>query len=148
MSGAGPTPTQESRAARARAPTIFVVDDDEAVRDSLRALLESHCLDVEDYGSGADFLGRYGCDRDGCLVLDINLPGMSGHELVKVMRAKGIDIPVILITGRVDAEAKALAAGTAALLEKPIEEGRLLDTIRRALAARALLRSGRLRNTT
>jgi len=117
--------------------TILVVDDDEMVRDSLRALLESRNFAVADFTSGQDFLAH----RDGmigsCVLLDIHMPGMTGVDLLKILRERGDSIPVILITGRIDAgiQAQAKAFGAAALLDKPIAAARLFAAIEDATAA-------------
>ena len=115
--------------------TIFVVDDDDAVRDSLKALLESVGLVVEVYGSCQEFLDAHAASRSGCLVLDIHLPDMSGLKLLEALEAGRIDIPAILITGCCDptTQAGTLQAGAVALLEKPLEHQLLLETIERAL---------------
>lgn len=118
-------------------PTIFVVDDDAAVQDSLKVLLESADHRVETYGSGQDFLDN---DRDhvvGCLILDLDLPVMSGLEVLQTLSVERSDIPVILISGQVDRATRdrVLKTGAVTLLEKPIEGGLLIETVARVLAA-------------
>ena len=117
--------------------TILVVDDDEMVRDSLRALLESWNFTVADFTSGQDFLARRHGTDGACVLLDIHMPGMTGVDLLKILRERGDSIPVILITGRTDAsiQAQAKAFGAAALLDKPIAAARLLAAIEDATAA-------------
>jgi FixJ family two-component response regulator len=113
-------------------PKIFIVDDDNAVRESLRALLESYGFDVEDYRSGPAFLGRYRPDMRGCLLLDMHLPEMNGLEILTKLRTEiGSDMPVVMITGRSDKPTKArlLAAGATSHLEKPLDSDHLLATI-------------------
>ena len=119
-------------------PTIYIVDDDEAVQDSLRALLESADLKVETYGSGPAFLATLDKDRRGCVVLDIDLPDMDGLEVLDRLATMNAAIPVILITGRYDQAARARTRKTRAMtvLEKPMRDGILLETIGRALAER------------
>jgi two-component system response regulator FixJ len=118
------------------APTVFIVDDDDAVRDSLKVLLEFQDYRVRDYPSGAAFLAAEQPPHNGCLVLDLHMPVMSGFELLDILTASRFDLPVILITGRNDAavQARADASGAIALLEKPFDDDVLLQTIRRALA--------------
>ena len=115
---------------------IFVVDDDEAVRDSLRALLEAYGYEVEDFASGDDFLDRYGPQMKGCVVLDVNMPGADGFSVLSRI-GRRTELPVLLATARADAAiaARATAAGAAAFLEKPFQGGQLLDQIRRVMPA-------------
>ncbi len=114
---------------------IFIVDDDEAVRDSLKLLLESYGMDVEDYGSTADFAHHYRPGGGGCLILDQHLPGSTGLDFLASREGAVLGLPVILLTGRADAALRARAAqlGVAAFLEKPVADGVLLSTIRQAL---------------
>jgi two-component system response regulator FixJ len=117
-------------------PTIFVVDDDAAVQDSLRVLLESADHRVETYGSGLDFLDNDHDHPAGCLILDLDLPVMSGLEVLEALSAGRAEIPVILISGQADRATRdrALKTGAVALLEKPIEDGLLIETVARVLA--------------
>ena len=82
--------------------TVFLVDDDESLRDALSFLLESVDLRVESFSSAAEFLSRFDPERPGCLVLDIRMPGMSGLSLQKHLVESGIRIPVLIITGHGD----------------------------------------------
>src|SRR5262245_19745492 len=92
---------------------------------------------VCDYGSADDFLRDFSPDRKGCMILDLHLPILGGLELVRMMRERKIDLPIIFITGRGDAEtrARALEAGATAFLEKPVIEDVLMPAIDRALAS-------------
>lgn len=112
-------------------PTIFVVDDDEAVRDSLRVSLEAAGHVVETYSSGADFLGAVIAGRRGCLVLDLHMPDLNGVEVLKALQRDRIALPAILITGHADDKMKADAtrAGAVAIIDKPIRAELLLETI-------------------
>jgi two-component system response regulator FixJ len=114
--------------------TIYVVDDDDVVRDSLKALLESQEFVVEDFSSGGDFFSR----RNGgaaCLVLDIHMPDMTGIDVLRRLRQDGDRLPVIMVTGRWDAtiRAQADALGVVAFLDKPVSPARLFSEIRKAM---------------
>lgn len=115
---------------------VYVIDDDEAVRDSMRALLESFAIDVSDYPSAGDFLARVSAPTNGCMLLDLHMPGMSGLELLELMRQRGWDLPVIVITGRSDdlLKERALRAGVVAVLDKPLDESTLMNALNRAFA--------------
>lgn len=117
--------------------TVFLVDDDEFVRESLVALLEAYEFKVESFSSGRDFLAERDGHANGCLLLDIHMPGVSGIDVLKKLRAERNATPVILITGRRDGmiEAQAKALGAIALLDKPIPHGALLTALRQALPA-------------
>jgi FixJ family two-component response regulator len=116
--------------------TVFIVDDDEAVRDSLKLLLETHGLSVREYASCEAFMRDYRPQNRQCLVLDQHLPGMTGLELLESLDQGGATLPTILVTGRGDStiKARAQAAGVLAYLDKPVTESRLLPLIRVALA--------------
>ncbi|HEV2548953.1 MAG TPA: response regulator [Stellaceae bacterium] len=117
------------------ARTICIIDDDAAVRDSLRVLLESHGWAVADFASTGEFLTRRHGDKSAALlILDQHLPGASGLEFLGAHGA-GLGLPVILITGASDNNLReqAYRRGVAAYLEKPLAETRLLDAIARAL---------------
>ncbi|MEJ2180614.1 MAG: PAS domain S-box protein [Gammaproteobacteria bacterium] len=117
-------------------PTVFVVDDDDAVRESIIFLLESVNLAVEGYASAEAYLDSYQPDRAGCLVLDISMPGMSGLELQEILQAQQIRIPIIFITGHGDVpmSVRALKAGALDFIEKPFNKELLLSRINDALA--------------
>jgi FixJ family two-component response regulator len=114
-----------------RAPWIFVVDDDEPVRDSTRALLEAHGMPVCVYASADALLGEVTLQCGDCLILDNHMPGMTGLELVQALRSRNIKIPVIMFTGRGDAVLKerAIRAGVLIVLDKPVNEDHLLQAI-------------------
>lgn len=116
-------------------PTVFVVDDDEAARDSLCWLIHSVGLTTETAVDAGEFLARYDPDRPGCVLLDIRMPGMSGLELLERLRKNGARIPVIMITGHGDVPmaVRALKAGAADFIEKPYNDQVLLDCIQRAI---------------
>lgn len=116
-------------------PTVFVVDDDQAMRKSLRYLLESVKLYVETFESARDFLDKYEIHRPGCVVLDVRMPGMSGLELQEHLRNQGIHIPIIIITGYGDVPmaVRAMKAGAIDFIEKPVCDQVLLEHIHDAL---------------
>jgi two-component system CheB/CheR fusion protein len=117
---------------------IYIVDDDQAVRDSLRALFEAHDFAVHDFPSGTAFLKNYAPSMHGCLLLDVNLPGIDGIEILKLLMASGSRLPVIIMTAGADSRtgANALAAGAAAFVQKPFASGQLIALVRNALHGR------------
>ena len=112
-------------------PTVFVVDDDAAVRDSLRWMIESAGLRVEGFACAEDFLDAYEPGRPGCLVLDMRMPGMSGIALQKQLAARNIEIAIIFITAHasVPTAVHAMRAGAVDFITKPFSEEALLDRI-------------------
>lgn len=125
-------------------PTVFVVDDDQAMRKSLHWLIESVGLNVETFPSARRFLESYTPGRPGCLVLDMRMPGISGLELQEKLKARNITIPVIFITGHGDVPmaVRAMKAGAIDFIEKPFNDQLLLDRIQHALEQDAQSRSG------
>ena len=115
---------------------VYVVDDDEAVRDSMRLLLESSGFIARDFAS-ADLFLRADSGDMGCLLLDLHMPGTSGLELLRLLRSRGISCPVIVVSGRRDPalDAEAMAAGASALLAKPFDDQQLLELVARAVRA-------------
>jgi FixJ family two-component response regulator len=122
---------------RQREPTVFVVDDDEAVRNSLRLLLKSMGMPSVIHGSAEEFLAGYDPDQPGCIVLDVRMPGMSGPELQDELSRRGAIIPVIFVTGHGDVQmaVEAMQHGAVDFLQKPFSDKELTDRIQRALAA-------------
>ncbi len=116
-------------------PTIFIVDDDAAVRDALKLLLRSVGQAVETFGSAQEFLDAYSEDRPGCLVLDIRMPGMSGLELQQKLNEKHSILPIIFITGHGDVPmaVEAMQAGAVDFIQKPFRDQDLIDRINQAL---------------
>jgi two-component system, LuxR family, response regulator FixJ len=126
------------------APTIYVVDDDEGVRNSLRFLLKSVGLATRTLASAREFLETYRPGQPGCVVLDVRMPGMSGLELQQQLNLRGAIIPVIFITGHGDIPmaVEAMQHGAFDFLQKPFRDQDLIDRIQRALE-----RDGRNRAT-
>lgn len=116
---------------------IYIVDDDAAVRDSLSILLESHGFTVSEYASGNDFLDQFQDGRAGCVVLDMNMPGLSGVEVLEHLRNRGENIPVIAITGRGDlaVRERLVQAGASVVFDKPVEADELVGAIESAFAS-------------
>jgi len=119
----------------AHIPTVFIVDDDGAVRHSLALLVKSMALRAETFESARAFLDEYDPGRPGCLVLDIRMPLMSGLELQQVLAERSIAIPIIFITGHGDVSmaVHAMRAGAVDFVEKPFKDQDLLDRINQAL---------------
>jgi FixJ family two-component response regulator len=118
---------------------VTVVDDDEMVRDSLRALLEAHRFQVREFESARRYLDTRDGLAQGCLLIDMHMPAMNGLELLQALRKAGDATPVVLYTGRNDPtlQAQALAAGAMAVLDKPVTYKTLLAAIRQALGQKA-----------
>lgn len=117
------------------AASVFIVDDDPAVRKSLRWLIESVGLPVKTFASGSEFLDQYDPQQPGCLVLDIRMPGMSGLELQEKLRELGRHLPIIVMTafGDVPMAVRAMKFGAVHFFEKPVKDQELLDHIQAAL---------------
>jgi len=115
--------------------TVFVVDDDPAIRESLRWLIESVGLGVKIFTTAQEFLEGYDPALPGCLVLDIRMPGMSGLDLQNELAARKVNIPILIITGHaeVPVAVRAMKAGALDFIEKPFSDQLLLDRIRRAI---------------
>jgi FixJ family two-component response regulator len=123
-------------------PAIHLVDDDDAVRDSLKTLLESYGLTVREYKSAVDFLKAPEVGEPSCLILDLHLPVLSGLDLIGIMRERAVRVPVVFITGRSDKETRerAMRAGAIAFLDKPVSEGPLMAAVCSALTSAATCR--------
>ncbi|WP_299872909.1 response regulator FixJ [uncultured Cocleimonas sp.] len=115
--------------------TVFIVDDDNAVRESLADLMDSVGIKVKTFANANDFLASYSSDSIGCLVLDIRMPGMSGLELQQELNRREAFLPVILITGHGDIPmaVQAMRQGALDFLQKPFRDQELLDRINHAL---------------
>ena len=114
---------------------IYLVDDDEAVRDSLGTLFESIGLRYEAYASALDFLQHYDQARHSCLVTDIRMPGLSGLELQQRLNEQGAELPIVFITGHGDVPmaVTAMKSGATDFIQKPFRDQDLIDRINKAL---------------
>ncbi|MCA9004101.1 MAG: response regulator transcription factor [Planctomycetaceae bacterium] len=128
--------------------TVFVVDDDPAIRKSLRWLIESVGLKVQTHELASEFLESYSPDIPGCLVLDVRIPGMSGLELQEKLREQGYDIPVIIVSGYGDVPmaVRAMKAGAIDFLEKPVSDQVLLDYIQKGIETDIKNKQNRVQN--
>lgn len=116
---------------------IFIVDDDQAVRHSLSLLLASEGLDSQGFGSPREFLDGCRPSNDDRVIIDVDLPGMNGVELLQYLRAQGLTLPAVVITGQPSTfvRQQAIAAGATAFLEKPVDADQLVALVRDNKAA-------------
>ncbi|HJZ54715.1 MAG TPA: response regulator [Gemmataceae bacterium] len=116
-------------------PTIFVVDDDDAVRRALAGAGELLGRPVQAFGSAAEFLAAFDPTHPGCLVLDLRMPGMTGFELQRRLADDGVPIPIIVVSGHADVRTavEVMTRGAVTLLEKPFRLDELLAHLREAL---------------
>lgn len=130
--------------------TVYVVEDDAAVRDALAQLLEGKRFRVKVFENAERFLEACEPGQAGCLLLDLRLPGMSGIELQGTLAARGIDLPIIFLTGHGDvpSSVRALRAGAVDFLQKPADSQILLDRVSEALARDTARRSERASRDT
>lgn len=115
--------------------TVAIVDDDPSVRKSLERLIRSVGWKTETFGSAQEFLASTWSDAPSCLVLDLQLPGLSGLELQKRMTEAGVETPIVFLTGygNIPDSVKAMKAGAIEFLTKPVDEQDLLNAIREAI---------------
>ncbi len=115
--------------------TVFIVDDDAAVRDSLQMLIRSNNLAVRTFDSASSFLAEYSAEQGGCLVLDVRMPDINGLELQQILERKHIRMPIIFVSGHGDVPmaVQAMKAGATEFLQKPFSEQELLQSIEAAL---------------
>ena len=128
-------------------PTVFVVDDDAPARQSLSVMIQTAGLLVETYDNAPELLDEYDTVRPGCLVVELSMPGMSGLSLIETLRARAVELPVIMISGCADVHSavEAMKFGALDFLEKPFTAERLMDAIRRAIRLDASKREKRAR---
>lgn len=123
------------RESRESSAIIAIVDDDPSVREGLSSLIRSAGLQVETFASAQEFLARPGAEAPSCLVLDLQMPGLSGLDLQKRMAEAGLEIPIVFLTGHgnIPASVQAMKAGAVEFLTKPFEEQDLLQAIQEAI---------------
>lgn len=119
--------------------TVFVVDDDDAVRDAVVRLLAANRLPARAYASAEAFLAEIRPGQPGCLLLDVRMPGLSGPELQAELAARGVDLPIVFLTGHGDVRTsvQAMKAGALDFLEKPVLGALLVERVRAALSVAA-----------
>lgn len=129
-------------------PTVYIVDDNEAVRDAIRWLVEQVRLPAKAFVSAKEFLDAYHPDMAGCLVLDMRMPGMSGLDLQEKLSELGATLPIIIVTGHGDVPVtvRAMKAGAFEFLQKPFSDQVLLDSITAAMRKHAELVAARQRD--
>jgi FixJ family two-component response regulator len=127
--------TPEKAGAKPDVPLVYLVDDDEAVRDSLGLLLHSVGLECAVFPSALEFLDAYDADRHACLVADIRMPGLSGLELQERLNEQRAGIPIVFITGHGDVPmaVNAMKSGATDFIQKPFRDQDLIDRIHKAL---------------
>ena len=123
------------RASRESDAIIAIVDDDASVREGLQSLIRSAGWRVETFVSAQEFLGRLGAQAPSCLILDLQLPGLSGLDLQQRMAEVGLEIPIVFLTGHgnIPASVQAMKAGAVEFLTKPLDEQKLLQAIQEAI---------------
>ncbi|CDM62639.1 MULTISPECIES: response regulator transcription factor [Rhizobium] len=134
--------TSSSAASVADMPIVYVVDDDVSIRESLELLIRSAGFEPMLFASARDFLSRWHDDGPSCMVLDVNLPGLGGLDLQRMLTSGGNRMPIIFVSGFGDVPmtVKALKGGACDFLTKPIDSVALLDAIRSAVARSKIIR--------
>lgn len=115
--------------------TVFILDDDEAMRDALLMLMRAAGLKAEAFPTARDFLDSYSPRRSGCLLLDIRMPGMNGLELQAELHKRRIRLPIVFLTAHADVPmtVRAMKAGAVDFIQKPMDEHRLVVAVMTAL---------------
>ena len=123
-------------------PTVFIVDDDKDMRESLQELLESVGLLSKSFGTAKDFLSSPRSDGPSCLILDVRLPGISGLDLQHELKRGKVSIPIIFLTAHADVpmSVKAMKSGAVEFLTKPFRQQDLLDAVQRSLTRDRIVR--------
>jgi RNA polymerase sigma factor (sigma-70 family) len=127
------------------APTVYVVDDDSSTRELLAWLMKRHELPVQAFPDARSFLHAYRRGDPGCLVLDLNMPGMSGLELQQYLKEQGVLLPLVFVSGRADVPkaVRAVREGAIDFIEKPFDYRRVLELVRECLERDAQARAAR-----
>jgi FixJ family two-component response regulator len=130
-------------------PTVFIVDDDRDVRESLQELLESVGLQSRSFGTAQEFLSHPRSDAPSCLILDVRLPGISGLDLQRELKREKVSIPIIFLTAHADVpmSVNAMKSGAVEFLTKPFRQQELLDAVQRSLTRDRAVRE-RQKDTT
>jgi FixJ family two-component response regulator len=130
-------------------PTVYVVDDDESIRTLWRWLMESNGIAVQTFASAAEFIAENRPQGPACLVLDVRLPGMSGPQLQEYLMQRGVEIPIVFVSGHGDVPTAvhAIKSGAVDFIQKPFSYREMLSIIQKALQRDAESRSGRVRRT-
>lgn len=117
------------------APTVFIVDDDKSVRESIRDLLESVGMQCQDFATAQEFLSSKRADTPSCLILDVRLPGISGLDLQHEMKKARVSIPIVFVTAHADVpmSVRAMKSGAVEFLTKPFREQELLEAVQRSI---------------
>jgi RNA polymerase sigma factor (sigma-70 family) len=131
----------------APAPTVFVVDDDNSTRELLAWLMKRNGLAFEAFPDARSFLEAYDAERPGCLVLDLNMPGMNGLDLQQYLKEQGVLLPVIFLSAGADIPkaVRAVREGAVDFIEKPFDYKRVVELVRECLERDRDLRAGRER---
>ncbi|MCC9607048.1 response regulator [Blastopirellula sp. JC732] len=124
-------------------PTVFIIDDDPAARESIGMLIDSLGLKTEQFSSAEEFLSAFSADRCGCVITDVRMLGLSGVELQERLLAVGYRIPVILITAHANTQTtvRAMRNGAVTFLDKPCKEQEIVDAVNEAIALDAKWRA-------
>lgn len=118
-------------------PRVMIIDDDEAVRESLQWLISSVGIEVETFPDAQAFLADVAMPQEGCIVIDVRMPGMSGLDLQKELHARKVKIPIIIVTGHGDVQmaVRAMREGAYDFIEKPFNDQQLLESVQHAVGA-------------
>lgn len=127
-------------------PTVFVVDDDQSLRRSLTRLLDAAGFNAEAYGSAQEFLARPSFSGVGCVLLDVQMPGLSGPELQSALLSRGIALPVVFLTAHGDLPTgiQAMKSGAVDFLQKPVDDEVLISALHQAAERHASMQSREL----
>jgi FixJ family two-component response regulator len=135
MSRSGPSGHRQSQPSTDEAPLVAIVDDDASVRQSTGRLIRSFGYRAEAFGSGEEFLASAFSARTACLLLDVRMPGMDGLDVQRQLAERGVQIPIVFLTGRAsdDEERRARSAGAVEFLRKPVGKTTLLQVLQNVL---------------